>query len=412
MSSVTEIINQHSEESAFLWILRNAAIHAPHYNLKDLAHLENRLEAHLDGLRIAGDDGWSLCKQALAFEEPGEVFAATVMALESGDPERLDIALLAGTVSDETLPGFISALGWLPYELIQPFTQTLLASQSPQRRLIGISARSLHRRDPGHFLADAVNDPDPRLQARALRAVGELRRHDLLGDILRQFNNPEESCTFWAAWSAVLLREAKGIPLLQQHVEQQTPFCTRALQLVLRVIELADAHHWLDTLKHQPAYHRSVVQGVGVIGDPAAMPWLIEQMPIPELARVAGESFTMITGIDIDYDDLDGDWPEGFEAGPNEDPADTRVALDEDEDLPWPDAEKISAWWSEHRGEFSNGTRYLLGQPITVANCLRVLRDGYQRQRHAAALELALRQPHEPLFETRAPAKRQSIRGR
>ena len=65
-------------------------------------------------------------------------------------------------------------------------------------------------------------------------------------------------------------------------------------------------------------------------GDPAIMPWLIQMMEVPELARVAGESFTMITGVDIAYEDLEGEWPEGFEAGPTENPEDENVEMDSD----------------------------------------------------------------------------------
>jgi len=36
-----------------------------------------------------------------------------------------------------------------------------------------------------------------------------------------------------------------------------------------------------------------------------------------------------------------------------------------------------------------------------------VLRDGRQRQRAAAALELAIRQPGQPLFNVKAPGFRQ-----
>ena len=42
----------------------------------------------------------------------------------------------------------------------------------------------------------------------------------------------------------------------------------------------------------------------------------------------------MITGVDIAYEDLEGAWPEGFVAGPTEDPEDENVAMDPDEDLP------------------------------------------------------------------------------
>jgi uncharacterized protein (TIGR02270 family) len=126
-------------------------------------------------------------------------------------------------------------------------------------------------------------------------------------------------------------------------------------------------------------------------------------MEIPELARVAGESFTLITGVDLAYQDLEGDWPEGFEAGPSENPEDKDVALDAYEDLPWPDPTLVAAWWDEHRGGFQSGIRYFLGSPIDLPHLQRVLIDGQQRQRAAAALELALRDPNAPLFETRAP---------
>jgi uncharacterized protein (TIGR02270 family) len=144
-----------------------------------------------------------------------------------------------------------------------------------------------------------------------------------------------------------------------------------------------------------------------VIGDPVLIPWLIEQMKAPELARVAGESFTMITGVDIAYEDLEGEWPEGFEAGPTENSEDENVEMDPDEDLPWPDPELILKWWGQNKGRFHNGTRYLLGQPITLEYLQQVLRTGLQRQRAAAAIEVAMMNPGQPLFEVRAAGFRQ-----
>jgi len=42
---IEDIVSQHAEEAAFLWLLRDNAVRAPHYNLKDLADLEERVEA-------------------------------------------------------------------------------------------------------------------------------------------------------------------------------------------------------------------------------------------------------------------------------------------------------------------------------------------------------------------------------
>ena len=71
-SVINEIIEQHAEEAAFLWTMRDRAVHSPSYSLKDLSGLDERVEAHLDGLRVAGQFGWQACEQALDKEESGK----------------------------------------------------------------------------------------------------------------------------------------------------------------------------------------------------------------------------------------------------------------------------------------------------------------------------------------------------
>lgn len=93
MTIIHTIIEQHVEESAFLWLLRDAAVRDPHFDLNDLVKLDGRLEAHVDGQRIAEKAGWGICKQALELEEPGEVFAASVLAFEAGDAQRIEDVL-------------------------------------------------------------------------------------------------------------------------------------------------------------------------------------------------------------------------------------------------------------------------------------------------------------------------------
>ena len=60
-------------------------------------------------------------------------------------------------------------------------------------------------------------------------------------------------------------------------------------------------------------------------------------------------------------DTLEGEKPEGFEAGPTENPEDENVEMDPDDNLPWPDPALILKWWGKHQKEFTNGTHYLLG---------------------------------------------------
>jgi uncharacterized protein (TIGR02270 family) len=407
MAIIPVVVEQHAEEAAFLWLLRDSAVTEPHYSLPDVAHLDDRTEAHIDGLRIAGDEGWEICREILAWEEAGEVFTAAVLALESGNKDRIKMVIEAGFAEPELTRGLVSALGWLSYQKAEKLNASFLRSKSPMLRCIGIASSAVHRKDPGKNLTDALIDEDPHLKARALRAVGELGRRDLLSIVNRSINEKERRCCFFAAWSAALLGDLATNRVLKDIVENDGDYANNACAMALRRMSVPEGQSWVRDLWQQSDKQRIAIIGAGVIGDPVSIPWLIEIMGVPELARVAGESFTMITGIDLAYEDLEGEWPEGFEAGPTEEPGDEDVEMDPDEDLAWPEPELIHKWWSENKKNFRNGTRYLCGKPISEQQCQHVLRYGYQRQRAAAAIELVMMKPGQPLFEVRAPGFRQ-----
>src|SRR5262245_9373510 len=96
MRTQRSLVEQHASEASFLWCLRDLAVGEPQFDLATLAALDERVEAHVDGLRLAGDLGWEVCVAALGLAEPGEVFAAAVVAADAGDVGRvaqvLDVA--------------------------------------------------------------------------------------------------------------------------------------------------------------------------------------------------------------------------------------------------------------------------------------------------------------------------------
>ena len=371
---ISSIVSQHAEEAAFLWLLRSNAIYAPHYSLKDLAKLDGRVEAHLDGLRVAGEAGWELCKAGLGNEENGEVFAASVMAFESNVELRVQAVLDAVTAKPELIDGMVSALGWLTFEQASSHIHRFLGSQVHLHRQIGLAGCAVHRVDPKQALTQAVASRNLALRARALKTVGELGRKDLLAVVKENLKVEDKEVCYWAAWSGALLGEAAAVPVLQRLAESGHAKRESACAMAIRRVSVEQAQAWMKTLASSPNTLRMAVQAAGAIGDPANIPWLIQQMADPIMARVAGESFSFITGIDLAYDDLDTNKPEGFEAGPTENPEDENVEMDQDEDLPWPNPELIKKWWFTHRLEFTNGTRYLLGKPMAIDSLNEALR--------------------------------------
>ncbi|MGD8913869.1 MAG: TIGR02270 family protein [Candidatus Thiodiazotropha sp.] len=404
---IDHIISQHFEECSFLWLLRDNAVREPHFNIADLKDLEQRIDAHLDGLCVAGDEVWPICEAGLQHKESGEVFSAAFTALNNVKEDWIDIILEAVYDTPECTRGLLSALGWLPKEMLQGFVVNWLNSNEALLRQIGLSACAIHRVDCGGYLTRGLQDSNSSVCARALRSIGELRRQDLLPAVNEHMDADELSCRFWAAWSATLLGDAAGLSFLQPFFEMEGEFQKHALILGLRAMDKVSAVSWVREHTKKPDFERAIIEATGIVGDPVAIPWLISLMQKPQYSRLAGESFTMITGVDLAYEDLDGDQPEGFEAGPSENPEDEDVAMDPDEELPWPDHEQVSQWWDINQGRFTSGERYLTGYPITHEHCLNVLINGYQRQRRAAAIELALLNPEQPLFNTSATAKHQ-----
>jgi uncharacterized protein (TIGR02270 family) len=400
------IIRQHAEEAAFLWVLRDISIRRSHLSLDSLTDLDYRVDAHLDGLLVAGEAGWEICRKALGEGEAGELFAASCLAFESGRDDRIR-AVLAFSNKDRGLSrGIVSALGWLSYPRVEGHIRQLLSDDSTALRLIGLAASTAHRRDPGRSLNDALTDPDLLLKAHALRAIGRLGRKDLLPYIMDFRESEDPLCRFNAAWSGAMLGDGASADTLMEFAGTDAPWAEEAVMTALGRMPLAAALEWQKELTQKPDTFRVSVVGAGMIGDPCLVPWLIERMSVPELARIAGEAFSMITGADISAC-LEGKPPEGFESGPTENPEDEDVGIDPDGDLPWPDPEAIPAWWGKNRARFRPGTRYLAGEPMTVENLQHVLKTGYQCRRRAAAMALSKINPGEPLFEVRAPGFRQ-----
>jgi uncharacterized protein (TIGR02270 family) len=405
---VHRIVSQHAEEASFLWLLRHVAISRPNYFLGDLAKLDNRINSHLHGLRVAGQGGWNVTLETLDFDEPCDLFPAGFLAFESGRRDWIDFLFGHLVKKPELAAGIISALGWLPYDQVRSRLGSLTTSRQPAFRAIGIGAFAIHRVDPGRILDDAIADDNPAVRARALRAVGELGRIDLLPRMRGMHSDPDDGTRFAAAWSETLLSpNLDSLSVLRTFAESPGPFSGKAMQTTVRRMDLAAAKAWQAWFSRRRNGMRSAIAIAGAIGDPELVLWLIGQMNVPILARPAGEAFSMITGVDLAYEHLNESAPDGFEAGPTDDPADDNVDMDPDENLPWPDPALIQKWWTKHQGRFTKGTRHLLGRPMSIEWLRQVLSIGRQRQRGAAALELAIRQPGQPLFEVRAPGFRQ-----
>src|SRR5262245_18578037 len=400
-----EVVRRHADEAAFLWTQRARAVGEAHYALKDLARLDERVEAHVSGLRASPDVAWASCAKNLEIGGHGEIFAASVLAFGMGDRGHMREALLAGTATVSATRGLISALGWLDYPTVQPWIVRLIEAREPLYRLVGLTAFAIHRVDAEDAVKLAVDDPESVLRARSLRTIGEMKRRDLLDEARDHLSDRDDDCRFWAAWALALNGDAAGTANLTTWYSSETAHTWRAMQLGLRAMDAGKSREWVSSLSRDSVRTRAAVVAAGIVGDPAAVPWLIRRMESPDTARLAGEAFSMITGVDLAYQDLDQDAP----GSPDHDDRKLEDVIDPDyeSNLRYPAPALVERWWDENGGRFSPGVRHLSGRPIAEAHVVSVLLTGKQRQRAAAALELALLRPAQAVFEVRARGDRQ-----
>jgi uncharacterized protein (TIGR02270 family) len=215
----------------------------------------------------------------------------------------------------------------------------------------------------------------------------------------------------FSAWrSAMLLGDASALAHLDRFVESEGTR-DRAIDLALRRLTLPDANGWLMGLARDANLLPAAIRGFGVLGDPSAVPFLLEAIRSPVTAGSAGEAFSSMTGLAAtegegcftrDRGDRGnaGD-PVGRERSSGEDTEDEEESRDPGDGL-WPVPERIALWWKENGSRFRAGVRHLRGKEMNPGNLQDILRFGNQEARAVAAVELFMMGNSRALFDVRA----------
>jgi uncharacterized protein (TIGR02270 family) len=222
-------------------------------------------------------------------------------------------------------------------------------------------------------------------------------------DIEKAVNHKNDLIRFWGNWSAVLLGQQASLQQLKTFVlDAASPYQDIAMQLCFRVLTVEQGRVWISELAKDESQIRIVIKATGILGDPHAVNWLISKMLDNKVAKLAGEAFSLITGADFVKHKLTIPTPIKHPMDVNNDSNDDYVGLDKDEHLPYPEQSKVAALWRNHGQKFIVGRRYFFGKTLTTPWLKTMLNNGNQRQRHAAAMELALNDNNLQFVNTRA----------
>lgn len=410
MNAIIEnVLLQHAENAASLWQQRHHAVTEPHYDFSDLMQLDERVDANLEGLRLAGAAALDLLDDMISAGDGGSLFAKTVLQLESGQVDAL-FALLEQAAADEPLRDEIeAAFAWVQPVFLNNTVVQLLHSGDANAISIGLKACLAHGKSPAKQLPGFLQHTDATIRCAALDCVADSAQRDLKPQVQDSATaNSDQERLSSARALAFLGDQQSARNLLEPVALSASPYRSAATVLYAMLDDTRAVRALLKQLHAQDGRERDVIRGFGLLGDPSVTPWLIERTHDPALSRLAGESISMIWGVDLADADLDSSViPDAFaDGGLNDNPEDTNVTLSDDEDLPWPDAERLKNWWGAMPSPAS-GTRLLAGRERHSTGLHRVMHNGMQRQRQSASIALALSSPEAPFLDTRLPSNKQ-----
>ncbi|WP_087135263.1 TIGR02270 family protein [Caballeronia arationis] len=407
---IPSVLDQHCMETASLWPLRQRLLNRVSCRLGELAQVDERLDAHVDAVRLSAGAAVPFVRQLLATPARSEIFAATALALTIGDRSLLrDVLAVA-----EAIPGAhesaAGAFEWTSAAQLRGVVQDLLRSPSPFLRSIGISACSAHEADLRDSLNKWLSDPDPTVRACAYRAAGiqGLQKFRVLCED-RAISDETATSARWAAWAAVLLG-ARG-PVAAHLAEQELLHAELASEsfLGLQAMSVDEGASFLSRIAAQEKSLRSIVVGASMVGKPGYVSRMIELMSCAAIARSAGRSFELLTGADLLADRLHREKPVA-DSAQDGNGAEIDAEPDPEEGLAWPDSDRCMKWWAARQKEGSAAGRLLAGRSPSTDHCRYILQTGSQQQRTMAAHYLCILMPGTRLFNCTAPAWRQARR--
>lgn len=397
------LVEQLSKDAPFSWFLYDCAKSNPRYDFADYQHQASQVEAQLDALGLALQAGEPIADW-LDPDDWGTVFVLAILGIRHQQPALFDQALASLDPEEETHPReLVDACLWEPVDDLTPWLRKLHEDDSSVAHQSMIRA-TLHR--PDTFIDDILQhylaDPVPQVRIALLKWLGEHPNVDRLTTIQAYYADEQPDVAFAAICAGQRLGDTNTTAALERFALHDNPLLIPALtHIFLNAESTARRKFWLQQALDSDVSARIHIATIGVAGIPQAIEQLWDAMADAALCRAAGGAFSLMTGVDLEDEDLEADQvpelPEANQAAedqPNDDDDDDAEDVADhhewEDDLPIPNLAAIQAWWQAHQGQFAEDTAYLAGLPINQNNLRQILMTGNQRQRQFAALYLTL----------------------
>jgi hypothetical protein len=337
---IKSVIRAHLENAADLAVMMRGAS----FSLKPVSWFETlcqRCEANLDGLRIAGEYSIGFAQELLADQPEIATILAILLAECAGEqPASAQQAIaLLDHPSSEVRDWAWWGLRLAPCRHIAPELAKRALGSKPVDACVAMDILAFHRipiARPGR-----IAQPDDEAAWFFVEAAGR-SNIPWTTDDLRHFASHPTRPVRQAAWRASARRAAPGLLAFCRDAATRTDsIAAEALEFLGVVGSREDLDLLRIAVSHQQTAH-AALSGIGRLGSPQSVPFLLEALTEPSLCESAAAVLERITGTKVTRGAL-----------PTAPASMTEDELDVWEPIAPIDALAAREWWSATAGRFN-----------------------------------------------------------
>jgi uncharacterized protein (TIGR02270 family) len=377
--AVLPVLTQHLEEAAFYWLRRDAAQWSPVMNAEHVARFDQLLDAHLEGIRVAGARALPLAQAALArWLTPDEAFVATYAVVGVPDAAALAEIETLLIANAELARGAAAALLWRGPAASAALMDHWWQHSEPALRRAAIPAAMRHpavQRDT--LLQYGLQDASALVRSRALRCIGEWGVQSYRAQLQAALADEELICRAEAACSLALLGHGEVLADLLPEPANLAALPMRVLAIYSLLSPEPIFAAMLQRCMDEPSCRRALIWSLALRGDPGRLALLSDWLVADGDGRLLAYAISHLTGMDLDLDNL-------WRPAPEEE-GDVATA---DEGLLYPDVAAVQAWLARNQSRWTGLPRCIAGLPMDLSSMEHLLQHGWQPQRQVAAIWL------------------------
>jgi len=384
---IRDIAEEHYEELQFLWSQRRNALYSAAYTMREMGMLEERIEAHTQGLLVLGEDLLDFLEPGLAGKDELAAFASAFVLLRLGTPAAIErVSDAFRSAEGKRLAGLRDALANGPAQPLFSMLHAQFTSAEPPIAVAAGEALAFHRalNILPEQLVPLLRDKRAAVRQGAWRIVvlsGMSLPAPLYEAGLRDDEpSVQRAASVAAAWNGY----AGWLPFCRNLAAQPTPEGVDAIAMLAAVLPPQE-YQAVTTLASTSAFGPRRHRIAAAFGHPVMVEYLLKEMESEDPAAAAGAAaaFGRMLGVAVESGRR-ATIPPPSGAAPDDFDAEFL------EEVRLPDLPRARREWEQLRPKVANASRVARGIDVSAGLTREIFGQLDMESRHELCLRARL----------------------